>query len=48
MHLIVLKNMETKSLEESCKILRKVFPDFPLPDKEDVAESFAPTGSYGG
>jgi hypothetical protein len=41
------KNIASSSLEEACKILQKVFPDFPLPDKEDVDESFTPTGSYG-
>jgi hypothetical protein len=41
------KSKEEYSLEEACKTLREVLPDFPLPDKEITSESFAPTGSYG-
>lgn len=41
------KELSRISLEQSCYTLRKVFPDFPLPPKEEVKKSFSPSASYG-
>lgn len=37
---------KTVSIEQKCSLLRKVFADFPIPEKESVKESFAPNARY--
>ena len=37
---------KTVSIEKKCSLLRKVFADFPIPEKELVKESFAPNARY--
>lgn len=41
------KEISSTSLEEACKILSTIFPDFPIPKKQRANESFSPSGSYG-
>lgn len=38
---------QKESLEETCNILRKILPDFPMPKKQKANESFSPSGAYG-
>lgn len=38
---------QVTSLEEKAKILKRYFPDFPLPEKEKVDKSVNPSGTYG-
>ena len=41
------RTMQESSLENACRELRKVLPDFPMPEKEQAGRSFAPNASYG-
>ncbi|MCH5171567.1 MAG: hypothetical protein J1F31_01870 [Erysipelotrichales bacterium] len=44
--LIEAKNIKKSSLYECCCILRKIFPDFPEPEKEESNESFSKSAKY--
>ncbi len=44
--LVEAKNIKNKSLYECCNKLRKVFPDFPEPEKEESKESFSRSAKY--